>query len=89
MLFRSAALASRTNTLFSMPMLFFMGSSAHMSSGLVANASPAALGAALLVILALEGNGIFGKQGPLTSVAGVIHMGLVLTIVLYGIIAFL
>ena len=84
-----AALASRTNTLFSMPMLFFMGSSAHMSSGLVANASPAALGAALLVILALEGNGIFGKQGPLTSVAGVIHMGLVLTIVLYGIIAFL
>ncbi len=84
-----AALASRTNTLFSMPMLFFMGSSAHMSSGLVANASPAAIGAALLVILALEGNGIFGKQGPMASVVGVIHLGLVLTFVLYGIIAFL
>ena len=28
-----AALASRTNTLFSIPMLYFMGSSAHLPSG--------------------------------------------------------
>ena len=34
-----AALASRTNTLFSAPMLFFMGSSAHLSNGLVVDAN--------------------------------------------------
>ncbi|MBD3646744.1 MAG: urate hydroxylase PuuD [Pseudomonadales bacterium] len=84
-----AALASRTNTLFSLPMLFFMGSSAHMPNGLVGDASNLALGLALLIILALEGNGIFGKQGPMTSVAGVITSGVVLTIVLYGIVALL
>ncbi len=84
-----AALASRTNTLFSLPMLFFMGSSAHMPSGLVADASMPALVIVFLIILALELNAIFGKQGPLTSVAGVIHMGILLTIVLYGVTALL
>ena len=39
-----AALASRTNTLFSFPMLFFMGSSAHMPTDMIASASPIALG---------------------------------------------
>jgi len=81
-----AGLASRTNTLFSLPMLFFMGSSAHMSSGLVSNASPVAIGAVMLLILALEVNAIVGKQGPMTSVRGVITSGFVLTIVLYGMI---
>lgn len=78
-----AALASRTNTLFSMPMLFFMGSSAHMSSGPIAEASTVSLGVVMLIILALEGNAIFGKQGPLTSVVGVIHCSLALTLILY------
>jgi hypothetical protein len=35
------------------------------------------------VILALEINGLKGKTGPMTSVRGVIHMGLLLTLVLY------
>ena len=34
-----AALASRTNTLFSAPMLFLMGSSAHLPTGLFSDAS--------------------------------------------------
>ncbi len=79
-----AALASRTNTLFSLPMLFFMGSSTHMSNGLVTEASIMGLGAILLLIAILEVNGIVGKQGPMTSVRGVIHSGIGLTIILYG-----
>jgi len=35
------------------------------------------------VIFALEFNGLKGKTGPMTSVRGVIHMGLLLTLVLY------
>lgn len=85
-----AALASRTNTLFSLPMLFFMGSSAHLSNGSVGDeANMMALGISLVIILALEANAIFGKQGPMTSVAGVIHSGIGLTVVLYGVVVFL
>jgi uncharacterized membrane protein len=84
-----AGLASRTNTLFSMPMLFFMGSSMHMSSGLLTSASTVALALIVLIIAVLEGNGIMGKQGPMTSVKGVISCGLGLTVVLYGILAIL
>nr|MCS5572095.1 urate hydroxylase PuuD [Pseudomonadales bacterium] len=84
-----AALASRTNTLFSGPMLFFMGSSAHLSNGLVTNASAVGLGVIMLIILILEGNAIFGKQGPLTSVKGVISYSIGLTVVLYGLMAML
>jgi len=84
-----AGLASRTNTLFSMPMLFFMGSSMHMSSGLLTSASTVALALIVLIIVVLEGNGMKGKQGPMTSVKGVIGCGLGLTVVLYGILALL
>ena len=80
-----AALASRTNTLFSLPMLFFMGSSAHLPHDLVVSASPVALVIVMLLILALEGNAIAGKQGPLTTVRGVISSGVGLTVVLYGV----
>ena len=80
-----AALASRTNTLFSLPMLFFMGSSAHLPHELVVSASPVALVIVMLLILALEGNAIAGKQGPMTTVGGVISSGAGLTVVLYGV----
>ena len=76
-----AALASRTNTLFSIPMLYFMGSSAHYASGsLVSNGT--AVWICVAIIAALEANAIFGKQGPLTTVPGVIHCGLALALVL-------
>ena len=84
-----AALASRTNTLFSAPMLFFMGSSAHLSNGLVVDASGLGLGIILLIILLLEANAVFGKQGPLTTVKGVISCSFGLTAVLYGLMALL
>ncbi|MEM8765812.1 MAG: urate hydroxylase PuuD [Pseudomonadota bacterium] len=81
-----AALASRTNTLFSIPMLFFMGSSAHYAHGGLAG-NTTALIVALVIIAALELNAIFGKQGPITTVRGVISSGLGLTAVLWGIVA--
>ena len=83
-----AGLASRTNTLFSIPMLFFMGSSAHFShGGLAGNSTP--LIAALAIIAVLELNAIFGKQGPLTTVRGVIGCGFALTAVLVALVEFL
>jgi uncharacterized membrane protein len=83
-----AALASRTNTLFSIPMLFFMGSSAHYAhGGLTGNSN--ALIVALVVIAILEINAIVGKPGPMASVRGVITSGFVLTAVLWGVVALL
>ncbi len=84
-----AALASRTNVLFSAPMLFFMGSSGHLSNGLVTSASPIALGLIMIIIFALEANGVVGKQGPMTTVKGVIGCSIGLTVVLYGVMALL
>jgi uncharacterized membrane protein len=80
-----AGLASRTNTLFSIPMLFFMASSVHLAqlATPVTGASIVSLIAVFGLILALEINGIKGKTGPMTSVKGVIHMGVLLTLVLY------
>lgn len=83
-----AGLASRTNTLFSIPMLFFMGSSAHYQHGSL-NSNTTALMAALVIIGVLELNAIFGKQGPMTSVRGVIGCGFVLTAALVAIVKFL
>jgi uncharacterized membrane protein len=80
-----AGLASRTNTLFSIPMLYFMGSSAHFSSGSI-GANTTAIIVSLVIIGALELNAIFGKQGPMTTVRGVITSGLVLTVVLAGLL---
>ena len=80
-----AGLASRTNTLFSIPMLFFMASSVHLAqlAGPVTSASILSLIVVFGIIALLEVNAIKGKTGPMTSVKGVIHMGLLLTLVLY------
>ena len=80
-----AGLASRTNTLLSIPMLYFMGSSAHFSSGSVGNNTTAII-VALVIVGAIELNGIFGKQGPMTTVRGVITSGFVLTAILAGLL---
>ncbi|HEX9174298.1 MAG TPA: urate hydroxylase PuuD [Telluria sp.] len=80
-----AGLASRTNTLFSIPMLFFMASSVHLSqlATPVQQAGWLSLLVVFGIILLLEINALKGKTGPLTTVKGVIHMGLLLTLVLY------
>ncbi len=96
----TAGLASRTNMLFSIPMLFFMGASAHYPHSF----SALAFIAAVLVILVLEYNGAYpmikhlgalqklpagGKMKFYASVNGVIHCGLGLTVVLFLILDYL
>ena len=81
-----AGLASRTNTLFSVPMLFFMASSVHLGGQLqtpIHSSSVMSLAVIFGLIAALALNGVFGKTGPITSVKGVIASGFVLTAVLY------
>ena len=80
-----AALASRTNTLFSNPMLWFMVASAHMPSGSIM-ANTQAIVICCVIIALLEANAIWGKQYTMTTVKGVIASGLVLTVVLAGIL---
>ena len=83
-------LASRTNTLFSFPMLFFMGAASHLGIRVNPMFNPWPLVIVLGVIIgALELNAIKGKLGPMTTIRGVIHMGIVLALVLYGVVEFL
>jgi len=82
-----AGMASRTNTLFSIPMLFFMGSASHLQWFDTAGNLAAYWVCALVVILAVEINGLIGpgaaSQKPLTTVSGTIHSGLGVTLVLF------
>lgn len=96
----TAGLASRTNTLFSVPMLYFMGASTHFPHSF----NFMAFLVAAVLILALEYNGAYpvlknvsflsklpaaGKMGLYTSVKGVIHCGLGLTVILFLIVDFM
>ena len=80
-----AGLASRTNTLFSIPMLFFMASSVHLGQlqTPVHQVGVAALTIVFGLIAVLALNGVVGKTGPFTSVKGVIGSGFLLTAILY------
>lgn len=79
-----AGLASRTNTLFSIPMLFFMGAARNVPDGLDADVTLWAFWIpALLLVGAIEVNAIKGKMGPMTTVKGVITSGFILTAILY------
>jgi uncharacterized membrane protein len=80
-----AGLASRTNTLFSIPLLFFMASSPHLPQiqTPIANMDMSSIGLSFGLILFLAINGVIGKTGPFTSVKGVIGSGFILTLVLY------
>tara|TARA_B110000503_G_C6815907_1_gene276911 strand:- start:74 stop:523 length:450 start_codon:yes stop_codon:yes gene_type:complete len=80
-----ALLASRTNTLFSAPMLFGMLAGPHYAGhGYGTAVGGTGLIVALVIIVALEINGLKGKQGPMTTVNGVIGSSLALTAILVG-----
>jgi uncharacterized membrane protein len=83
-----AARASRTNTLLSIPMLFFMGAARHFQT---LNSGEPQYGlyfvAMLVVVLAIELNAFFGTaatQKPLGSVSGTLWGGFLSTLVLFG-----
>lgn len=84
-----AGVASRTNTLFSIPMLFCMGAASHLPMMINPNTNLSIYFVILAVILgALEFNAIKGKTGPITTVKGVIHCGFLLAIILYALMEF-
>ncbi len=87
-----ALLASRTNTLFSGPMGFMMLAGPHFGQlgGGYADKIDGSTGlwVALAIIAALEVNAIVGKQGPMTSVTGVIHCSIALTAVLAAVLVY-
>ena len=76
-----ATVASRTNTLLSIPMLFFMLSASHLPYA-VNESSKVSLYWTLFILIAagIEGNAIYGKTGPLTTIKGVVTSGFVLTV---------
>lgn len=87
---RRAALTSRTNTVFSIPMLFHMGAATHYPS-LAQEISSASQTwfwiLSLVIIAAIEVNALAGAQGatkkPLDSVSGALWSGFVLALVFY------
>jgi len=77
-----ATVASRTNVLFSIPMMFFMVSASHLGYQVTENSNVSLYWILVfLLVAAIQGNAMYGKTGPLTTVKGVIHMGFLLTVV--------
>src|SRR5437762_12030612 len=85
--------ASRTNTLLSIPMLFFMGSASHLSM-----ADPTGRGVKIgalillaIVIAAAEVNALKGTTGPgkkmLATLNGTFWCGFILTAIMYFVLA--
>lgn len=85
-----ALLASRTNVLFSGPMLFLMGAASHLPGKTISMASPTAIGIVVAVIALLELNAIKGKLWPpMVTIKGVIHCSLALTVALWAVMHYL
>ena len=91
-----AGLASRTNTLLSLPMLFFMVVSGHagMNGGVWGGTgdfamSSVALLVGLVIVAIIEANAIWGKMnGAIQSVKAVITSSVVLTIIMSGVVQY-
>ena len=83
-----AMLASRTNVLMSIPLLFFMESANHLQLPITPE-SNLTLAVVILAILLLiiEGNAIKGKVFFMQTVKGVITGGFVLTALIYAVLA--
>jgi uncharacterized membrane protein len=84
---RRAFLASRTNVLFSIPMLFYMGAASHLP--LPGGGNHAAYWASVIVVaLLLEINALTATTGPTTKpiekIPGVIVTGFVVWAITYG-----
>lgn len=83
-----ALVASRTNVLFSVTMLFFMLASAHVGYAVTEASQVTLYWVALIVIVgALQANALFGKAGPLTTIKGVITCAFGLLIVITGLLS--
>jgi len=85
-----AGFASRTNTLFSIPMLFFMGAASHLTlfAAGTRGGKIAMLVIGGLILLLVELNSLLGTAGPtkkmLSTVKGTLWAGFALTAILWG-----
>ena len=76
--------ASRSNVMFSGPMLMFMASSGHLQHGPLGSASTVAVGLIVAIIAAIQINAVKGKLlQPMATVKGIIHCSLALSVVLW------
>ena len=92
-------LASRTNTLLSIPMLFFMGAASHLAMGTDPVGGGAGWGALILlaiVIVAAEVNALVGPAAPasggkkmLATLNGTFWGGFILTAILYFVLNYI
>jgi uncharacterized membrane protein len=88
-----AGMASRTNFVLSIPMLFFMGSASHLAA--IVDPLGGKTGwwiAFLVVVAAVEWNALKGNEAtrkPLTTVKGAITFGFVLWVVFYAAVCLL
>jgi len=82
-----AGLTSRTNTMLSVPMLFFMGAASHLTLPVPRSGAVFWI-VALIIMLAVEINALKGTPGqgaakPLATVSGTLWTGFVLSAVYY------
>jgi len=85
---RRAFLASRTNVVFSIPMLFFMGAASHFGTLAVGKSGLVFWIVALAIMVLVEINALVGTPGkgaakPLATVKGTLWFGVILTLVYY------
>lgn len=83
-----AGLVSRTNVLFSIPMLFFMGAASHLQYAFLGEGDALYWIGVLALAALVELNGVrLGPgavtQKPLATVSGTVHAGLGLALVFY------
>lgn len=81
-----AAVASRTNVLYSVPMLFCMAAASHLNMSLSDTPNYMLLVILLAVIIgAIQWNAMKGKLvGPLNTIKGTIHVAFALALVIYA-----
>jgi uncharacterized membrane protein len=85
---KRAGIVSRTNTLFSIPMLLFMGTAKHYTLFGEASGATWAMFVIVLILIALiEINSLVGTEGPtktpLTTVAGTLWAGFITAAVFF------
>jgi uncharacterized membrane protein len=81
-----AGMASRTNAMLSIPMLFFMGAASHLPTLAQTTNVGAYWGVVLVIVAVCEWNALAGTAAtrkPLTSVSGFITAGIVLAVVFF------
>lgn len=79
-----ALLASRTNVLFSIPMLYYMAAARHLPLETTETSNFGLyFGVFALIAGILEVNAIKGKLGPIETIKGVVTCGFILTVILH------